>query len=95
MAKQERIDFRVDETIKTQFTQAAEAFGMTLSTFMIAAAQEQVARAQRRTQAAMPRLVPHCPRPVGSSPAGGCSRGQGTPCRLGSQWLRQLDSLSH
>lgn len=53
MAKQDRIDFRVDETIKTQFTQAAEAFGMSLSTFMIAAAQEQVARAQRRTQAVM------------------------------------------
>lgn len=53
MAKQDRIDFRVDETIKTQFTQAAETFGMNLSTFMIAAAQEQVARAQRRTQAVM------------------------------------------
>ncbi|PKM46256.1 MAG: hypothetical protein CVV05_04605 [Gammaproteobacteria bacterium HGW-Gammaproteobacteria-1] len=53
MAKQDRIDFRVDETIKTQFTQAAEAFGMSLSTFMIAAAQEQVARAQRRNQAVM------------------------------------------
>lgn len=53
MAKQDRIDFRVDETIKTQFTEAAEAFGMTLSTFMIAAAQEQVARAQRSAQAVM------------------------------------------
>ena len=51
MPKQDRIDFRVDETIKTQFTEAAEVFGMNLSTFMIAAAQEQVARAQRRTEA--------------------------------------------
>lgn len=53
MAKQDRIDFRVDETIKAQFTQAAEAFGMSLSTFMIAAAQEQVVRAQRRSQVVM------------------------------------------
>lgn len=53
MAKQDRIDFRVDETIKTQFTEAAEVFGMNLSTFIIAAAQEQVARAQRRKQAVM------------------------------------------
>lgn len=51
MAKQDRIDFRVDEAIKAQFTEAAEVFGMNLSTFMIAAAQEQVARAQRRKQA--------------------------------------------
>jgi uncharacterized protein (DUF1778 family) len=51
MAKLDRIDFRVDEAIKTQFTEAAEVFGMNLSTFMIAAAQEQVARAQRRKQA--------------------------------------------
>ncbi len=51
MAKQERIDFRVDEAIKAQFSEAAEAFGMNLSTFMIAAAQEQVMRAQRRNQA--------------------------------------------
>ena len=51
MAKQNRIDFRVEESIKTQFTEAAEVFGMNLSTFMIAAAQEQVARAQRRQQA--------------------------------------------
>lgn len=53
MAKQERIDLRVDETVKTRFTEAAEAFGMNLSTFIIAAAQEQVARAQRRKQAVM------------------------------------------
>ncbi|WP_275099714.1 DUF1778 domain-containing protein [Sedimenticola hydrogenitrophicus] len=53
MAKQNRIDFRVEEDIKTQFTEAAEVFGMNLSTFMIAAAQEQVARAQRHKQAVM------------------------------------------
>jgi uncharacterized protein (DUF1778 family) len=53
MAKQERIDFRVDEAIKTQFAEAAEVFGMNLSTFIIAAAQEQVARALRRKQAVM------------------------------------------
>jgi uncharacterized protein (DUF1778 family) len=53
MAKQDRIDFRVDEETKTQFTEAAEVFGMNLSTFMIAAAQEQVVRAQRRKQAVM------------------------------------------
>jgi uncharacterized protein (DUF1778 family) len=38
MAKQDRIVLRVNETIKAQFTQAAEVFGMSLSTFMIAAA---------------------------------------------------------
>lgn len=53
MAKQDRIDFRVDEAVKAQFSQAAEAFGMNLSTFMIAAAQEQAMRAQRRTEAIM------------------------------------------
>jgi len=51
MAKQDRIDFRVDEAVKAQFTEAAEIFGMNLSTFMVAAAQEQVARAQQRKQA--------------------------------------------
>ena len=51
MAKLDRIDFRVDKKIKTQFTEAAEVFGMNLSTFMIAAAQEQAARAQRCKQA--------------------------------------------
>jgi uncharacterized protein (DUF1778 family) len=53
MAKQDRIDLRVDETVKTQFTEAAEAFGMNLSTFIIAAVQEQVARAQNRKRAVM------------------------------------------
>lgn len=53
MAKYERIVIRVDETIKTQFTEAAEAFGMNLSTFMISSAKEQVARAQCRKQAAL------------------------------------------
>jgi uncharacterized protein (DUF1778 family) len=48
MARLERIDFRVDEAVKAQFTHAAETYGMNLSTFMIAAAQEQVARARRR-----------------------------------------------
>ena len=51
MAKQERIDFRVDEIIKAQFAEAAEVFGMNLSTFIVAAAQEQVIRAQRHKQA--------------------------------------------
>lgn len=51
MAKQERIEFRVDEAEKARFAEAAEVFGMNLSTFMIAAAQEQAARALRRSQA--------------------------------------------
>ncbi len=51
MAKQDRIDFRVDEAIMAQFTQAAQTYGMNLSTFMIAAAQELLARAQCRSQA--------------------------------------------
>lgn len=50
MAKQDRIVLRVNETIKAQFAEAAEVFGMNLSTFMIAAAQEQVMRAQWRKQ---------------------------------------------
>jgi uncharacterized protein (DUF1778 family) len=48
MAKQDRIDFRVDEEVKAQFARAAEVYGMNLSSFIIAAAQEQVVRAQRR-----------------------------------------------
>lgn len=48
MAKQDRIDFRIDEAVKAQFALAAEAYGMNLSSFMIAAAQEQVVRARRR-----------------------------------------------
>ncbi len=44
MAKQDRIDFRIDECVKEQFVLAAEACGMNLSSFLIAAAQEQVAR---------------------------------------------------
>jgi uncharacterized protein (DUF1778 family) len=48
MAKQDRIDFRIDESVKAQFSMAAEAYGMNLSSFMIAAAQEQVIRARRR-----------------------------------------------
>lgn len=48
MAKQDRIDFRIDEAVKAQFSMAAEAYGMNLSSFMIAAAQEQVIRARRR-----------------------------------------------
>lgn len=47
MAKQDRIDFRIDESVKAQFSMAAEAYGMNLSSFMIAAAQEQVIRARR------------------------------------------------
>jgi len=48
MAKLDRIDFRIDEGVKAQFALAAEVYGMNLSSFMIAAAQEQVIRAQRR-----------------------------------------------
>lgn len=48
MAKLDRIDFRVDEWVKAQFALAAEVYGMNLSSFMIAAAQEQVIRARRR-----------------------------------------------
>ena len=48
MAKLDRIDFRVDAGVKAQFALAAEAYGMNLSSFMIAAAQEQVIRARRR-----------------------------------------------
>jgi uncharacterized protein (DUF1778 family) len=48
MAKQDRIDFRIDKAMKAQFALAAESYGMNLSSFMIAAAQEQVIRAQRR-----------------------------------------------
>lgn len=51
MPKQDRIDFRVEESVKAQFTSAAEAYGMSLSSFMIAAAQEQAIRAQRRCEA--------------------------------------------
>lgn len=50
MPKQERIDFRVDDTLKSQFTEAAEAFGMNLSTFMIAAAKQLSSRANRMKQ---------------------------------------------
>jgi uncharacterized protein (DUF1778 family) len=48
MAKLDRIDFRIDEAVKAQFALVAEAYGMNLSSFMIAAAQEQVIRAARR-----------------------------------------------
>jgi uncharacterized protein (DUF1778 family) len=51
VAKQDRIDFRIDEAVKAQFSMAAEAYGMNLSSFMIAAAQEQVIRARRRLDA--------------------------------------------
>lgn len=50
MPKQERIDFRVDAEIKAQFVEAAESLGMNLSAFIIAAAQELAARAQRRSR---------------------------------------------
>ena len=50
MAKEDRIDFRIDSAIKAQFAEAAHAFGMNLSAFMIAAAQEQVARAKHRIE---------------------------------------------
>lgn len=74
MAKQERIDFRVSESIKTCFADAAEASGMTLSTFMIAAAQEQAARVLRQQQAVVlsdrdrDRFLSALDRPVRSIP---------------------------
>lgn len=46
MAAQDRIDFRVDEAIKASFINAAEAYGMNLSNFMIAAGKMLTARAQ-------------------------------------------------
>lgn len=51
MAKAERIDLRVQEDLKGHFTAAAEASGMNLSTFLIAAAREQAARVLRTRQA--------------------------------------------
>jgi len=51
MAKAERIDLRVQEELKGRFTAAAEAVGMNLSTFIIAAAQEQAARVLRSREA--------------------------------------------
>ena len=51
MAKQDRIDFRVDPHLKAQFAEAAEAAGMSLSTFIIAAAREQAVRLRQRQQA--------------------------------------------
>lgn len=40
--------FGLTRAVKAQFALAAEAYGMNLSSFMIAAAQEQVIRARRR-----------------------------------------------
>ncbi len=50
MAKQDRIELRIDTAFKGQLVEAAEAFGMNLSNFLIAAAQEQIARAQLRSK---------------------------------------------
>lgn len=50
MAKQGRIDFQVDKALKAQFTETAEVFGMSLSTFMIAAAKQMSIRAKRMQQ---------------------------------------------
>ncbi|MES9856672.1 MAG: DUF1778 domain-containing protein [Sedimenticola sp.] len=51
MAKHDRIDFRVSEEIKAQFVDAADASGMNLSTFMVAAAQVQAVRVLHQQQA--------------------------------------------
>lgn len=51
MTKADRIDLRVHEDIKAHFTAAAEAAGMTLTAFVIAAAQEQATRVLRARQA--------------------------------------------
>lgn len=51
MAKAERIDLRVQEELKGQFSAAAEASGMNLTTFLIAAAREQAARVLRARKA--------------------------------------------
>ncbi|MBF0255405.1 MAG: DUF1778 domain-containing protein [Gammaproteobacteria bacterium] len=53
MAKQDRIDFRVDEAVKAQLVRAADAYGMNLSSFLLAAAQEQMVRAARRVDTLM------------------------------------------
>lgn len=50
MAKQDRIDFRIDENLKTEFAHSAEVFGMNLSTFMISAARQLSSRARRMEQ---------------------------------------------
>ncbi len=50
MPGQERIDFRVDADTKAEFVEAAQAYGMNLSSFMIAAAREFVLRIQRQQQ---------------------------------------------
>jgi uncharacterized protein (DUF1778 family) len=47
MAKAERIDLRVQQELKERFSAAAEAVGMSLTGFVIAAAQEQAARVLR------------------------------------------------
>ena len=51
MEKEDRIDFRIDEPVKAQCSMVAEAYGMNVSLFMIAATQEQVIRARRRLDA--------------------------------------------
>lgn len=50
MAKQVSIEFIVDERIKNQLVKAAEAYGMDLSTFVVAAAQMQAERVLRLSQ---------------------------------------------
>jgi uncharacterized protein (DUF1778 family) len=50
MAKQDRIDFRIDENLKTEFAHSAEVLGMNLSTFMISAARQLSSRARRMEQ---------------------------------------------
>jgi len=50
MAKQDRIDFRIDESLKTEFTHSAEVLGMNLSAFMISAARQLSSRARRMEQ---------------------------------------------
>ena len=51
--KTQRIDLRVQEELKGRFSAAAEVVGMNLTTFVIAAAQEQAVRILRSRQAVM------------------------------------------
>lgn len=53
MAKADRIDFRVAEELKQQFAAAADASGMNLTTFIVAAAKEQAERVLRTKKTVM------------------------------------------
>jgi len=50
MSNAERLDFRIESEVKQQFSDAAQAFGMNLTTFMVAATKEMTVRVQRMKQ---------------------------------------------